>query len=248
MGPLEIFEQALKTDRVILLPVSIGLAVFAAVAIYLSWNLSTSTLLIGAASLLAVGLVAFVIAHILQNSIQRFLLSWLFVGVFFLYTISVSVSAVFPRQTIFPAAPCIIQFWKHCNVILNAAADKNLGTRADQGRGPATNTDSIKRNDYKVFVQFSGSIRRESIVQLASELSNLDWNVQGANRGGERTVNANGFNEIRYSDSAKKDAAMLLANEVQSRSPAGQEVGIRHITNPRFQIPTNTLEVWISKP
>ncbi len=123
--------------------------------------------------------------------------------------------------------------------------------------------DAVDKGAFKVFTQFAGTFKRELIIEMATELENSEWNVQGADRGGERTGSAAGFNEVRYSAATAKSAAEKLAEDVSyflidsclinpdfapSQCEDGQfgRIIARKIEGSKVVIPDATLEIWIS--
>jgi HAMP domain-containing protein len=93
----------------------------------------------------------------------------------------------------------------------------------------------------QVYIQFAGLIAREEIRELNTALAKAGWRVEG--RSGERTGNAEGLNEIRYSANANKEAAQALAEAINSSGVAGRPVVARQVDI----IKPNYLEVWISR-
>jgi hypothetical protein len=92
-----------------------------------------------------------------------------------------------------------------------------------------------------VYIQFSG-YRRPQIVTMASRLSENGWAIQGADRGGQRLVEAKNFNEIRYRE-ANLRAAQLLADQINSQQFLKNSVKLTQ-TN---LVKEDTLELWVSE-
>jgi hypothetical protein len=65
-----------------------------------------------------------------------------------------------------------------------------------------------------VFVQFA-DLQRGNVRPMMESLHKAGWNVQGVERGGERTKAAARQNEIRYGNDADAPAARALADMVQ---------------------------------
>jgi WD40 repeat protein len=94
----------------------------------------------------------------------------------------------------------------------------------------------------KVFVQFAGALDRQAMITFALGLRDVGWNVQGADRGGERVAAAAGLNLIRYASPDDRAAAESLAGEVSRSSPAGRNITVEL----NRLVPAGTLEIWIS--
>jgi len=120
-------------------------------------------------------------------------------------------------------------------------------TRPQDNPSTANNINESKRKRL-VFLQFAGSIPRDKVIELASELSGLGWNMQGRDRGGERTPAAAGFNEIRYFKPEDKDLATQLALDVMSKANwVSRNVEIRLIPLSSATAQTDQIEIWISQ-
>jgi TIR domain len=108
--------------------------------------------------------------------------------------------------------------------------------------GEASPDTPIKPADYQVFVQFAGVIQRDDVIAMSHKLSEKGWRVQGADRGGERTGSAAGYNEVRYSP-GDEAAAKALARLIQEANLVPNTIAV----TPASGIDANTLEVWISR-
>jgi len=91
-----------------------------------------------------------------------------------------------------------------------------------------------------VYIQFAGSMSRDSIVELNHALRKSAWRVQGPS--GERVETAAGLNEVRYSAPADREAAEALAAAISSAGITGRTVVARRVSI----ISPGTLEAWIS--
>lgn len=91
-----------------------------------------------------------------------------------------------------------------------------------------------------VYIQFAGLIDRAQIVALNGALKQAGWKVAGPS--GERTGNAAGFNEVRYSSDANRAAAEALAKAVTTAGVGNRPVTIRKMS----MIGGSTLELWLS--
>ncbi len=102
---------------------------------------------------------------------------------------------------------------------------------------------SFQASNFNVFVQFAGYLdRNKQIIPLSQKLAQDGWNVQGLERGGERTSAAAGYNEVRYSK-GNEDAAQALARTIQAQNLTSKAIGLSLTPS----IPKQNLEVWISR-
>lgn len=91
-----------------------------------------------------------------------------------------------------------------------------------------------------VYIQFAGSIRRETTIGLNRSLKAAGWRAQGPS--GERIGTARGLNEVRYSSEADREAAEALAAALTGTGVGGRDVVARRVAIIR----PGVLEVWIS--
>jgi DNA/RNA endonuclease G (NUC1) len=86
-----------------------------------------------------------------------------------------------------------------------------------------------------VYIRFAGMVR-DDVTAIADKLRMLDWSVTGE----ERTPNAAGYNEVRYSeDEDNRRAAELLAADLRALGRSG--VRAKKIT-----ARSRALEIWLS--
>jgi len=105
-------------------------------------------------------------------------------------------------------------------------------------------------NDNLVLVQFAGGMTRDEVVVAATSLVSAGWNVPDFESGGERTPNAAKLNEIRYFNSADKEAAQELARSfaVEVGWVAAEAFALRDLSNAGLspQSP-HQFEIWTSQ-
>jgi hypothetical protein len=100
-----------------------------------------------------------------------------------------------------------------------------------------------------IFVQFAGAVPRETVAEVSMALVEAGWNIQGADRGGERTGVAAGLNEVRYFRAEDREAAYRLAQAYAERAPwlNGAEMTLRDLSDAGFTPnQPDLLEVWTS--
>lgn len=107
--------------------------------------------------------------------------------------------------------------------------------------GPQT-IPAFEKTSYsqRVFIQFAGILTRAEITGLNGSLVEAGWNAQG--RSGERTPNAAGLNEVRFSG-ANEEAAQALCDAINKSGLSATTVKPRKLGI----IGSNDLEVWISR-
>lgn len=107
--------------------------------------------------------------------------------------------------------------------------------------GPQT-IPAFEKTSYsqRVFIQFAGILTRAEITGLNGSLVEAGWNAQG--RSGERTPNAAGLNEVRFSG-GNEEAAQALCDAINKSGLSATTVKPRKLGI----IGSNDLEVWISR-
>lgn len=101
---------------------------------------------------------------------------------------------------------------------------------------------ALRNKDYKVWIQFAGTITREEMIQLGAAIKRKWPQTPGASRGGERTKAAAGYNEVRYGPQADETAARNLANDINSIGNF-PPVKVEQST----LISPGSLEIWLSR-
>lgn len=107
---------------------------------------------------------------------------------------------------------------------------------------PSPNT-QVDPNQYHVWIQFAGSIKREEMIAFGQKINSTWPNIPGADRGGERTRLADGRNEVRYGPLSDKKAAEKLTEDIVNTGFFGP------MNQPKqnSQIPSGSLEIWVSR-
>lgn len=98
-----------------------------------------------------------------------------------------------------------------------------------------------------IFMQFAGSLQRERIVALAQALSAQGWKMQGADRGGERTAAAAGFNEVRFFYPEDRQYAEALAAAIIGIADWVPEMRVVDLSASGYKPPRGQLEIWTSR-
>ena len=100
----------------------------------------------------------------------------------------------------------------------------------------------------QVFIQFA-VLSRDDVVDAASRLTALGWNVQGAASGGERLSAATGLMEVRFFFAEDATGAALLAQNLQDSRPGRPQVGVRDLsgTDLAKSVSPGHFEIWMSQ-
>lgn len=101
----------------------------------------------------------------------------------------------------------------------------------------------------RVFVQFAGALSRDRVIWVSMALRDeLGWNVQGADRGGERTAAANGVDQVRYFRPEDKALATALARAYNALGvwDGFEPLNVALLTGFEGSVPPGHLEVWTS--
>ena len=120
-----------------------------------------------------------------------------------------------------------------------------VGTREGQNDVPVP---APEVGPNKVYVQFAGSIVRNDLVENVSKLVEAGWNVQGANRGGERTSAAYRLNEVRFFRKEDEALANQLAINFADEVSWTDKLKTVNLSDAGYSTPKGYLEVWTSKP
>jgi len=99
----------------------------------------------------------------------------------------------------------------------------------------------------EVFLLYAG-LDRDQTEPLAQTLRAAGWNVQSADRGGDRVDAAQGLNEVRFFNAADLDAARHLAQLVADSRPDPAGMALQDLSETRHGRPAGQqFEVWISR-
>src|ERR1041385_4010040 len=242
MNPADVLKELFRIDRRLGKVIYAGLAVLAAAAIVISWEIDIESAVRVGLYMLALAVAVFAIASIAGNPLLSLFLGWSFALMMILSAASLFVSAVFQPRWIAPPY-CLVKFWLPCSAPGGAgdefAESKFTPVNPVQPDVAPPPANEVKTSEYRVFVQFAGVIRREDVRAMMKKLGDSGWQVQGAAGGGERTTAAIGYNEIRYSSPDDEKAARKLAIEVQGANLVSKPIKVQKINGIR----NKTLEV-----
>lgn len=245
MTPAKVLSLLLRINRPAAVFLLTGLAVLAAAAIASSWrNISPNALALFGIYILGFSVITYVLVYIVMDAVLKRILGYFITGIFMCWTSAIFISAVVPPDLIpLPAPVCLIQIFREdCSLKDSAAKEKHTPVaRVEPVVAAASGT--IRRGDFTVFVQFAGVIVRDDVRAMMTKLETEGWKVEGAQKGGERTAKAAGYNEIRYSSDEDENAAKDLARSVQEKNLTPKGIVIAKT----FSVPRRTLEVWISR-
>lgn len=245
MTPSQVLQELLKINRPAANLLLVGMGAFAAAAIVASFGIEPSVAAVTAGYIVGFSAAIAVVVWIVGNQLIKTTLGWFLTILFMAWSASVLISLIAPGRTFLQPAPCLLKFWDKCGVVLDRIADETYTgpvtpiTPAIPAPPPSA---AIPKSNFQVFVQFAGVIRREDVRAMMSGLKGDGWNVQGVSGGGDRTVAAIGYNEIRYGPGGEP-AARLLAGEVQKANIAAKPLTV--VQTKGFD--SSRLEVWISR-
>lgn len=104
--------------------------------------------------------------------------------------------------------------------------------------------------DYdRIFVHYPGNISQDEIITFSGALVDDGWLVADPEGGGKETINALGYNQVRFFNGAQREAANELALAAAIFSPAGEPLSVVDLSGSRFATPESEglLEVWLSR-
>lgn len=140
--------------------------------------------------------------------------------------------------------------WCNVPVLAHLCAD----TVGDEGTSkPQDTIETTPDGQNLVYFQFAGSLNRQNdIIPFVTKLcgDEYGWNIQGCQRGGERTEAAAGINVVRFYHEEDRANAQRLANALLDAGPprgTATDLKLQMLDAARFGSPAvGTLEVWIS--
>jgi len=195
--------------------------------------------------LLATGVVIFF--KVIDGSILPRVIVWYFTSLLLLTVSLFWVQAIIRTPAPFLVeARCFVDLWSQgCPLGISVAQKVQIAPPPDATQQSGSEPD--KRN--KVYVQFAGALLRENVIKVSMKLLKEGWNVQGAERGGERTAQAVGIDQVRYFHSEDQDIAKRLAtryNELASSWPGFDQLSVAFVAGYESRVPVGQLEVWTS--
>jgi hypothetical protein len=244
MNPVQVFERLLSVNKSAATFLLVGIAVFAAVAIVGTFQIDRDTAFLTAAYIVGFSAFVYVLTLIVNHPMLKLVLGW-FVTLFFICVVLVvSVSAVMPDRSPFAPTYCLVRFWEPCSAVAVRISSVSTPAITTSAAPTENGQEAVQKSDYQVFVQFAGLLQRQNVMAMMQGVAQQGWDVQGTDRGGERTGAAAGYNEVRYNE-ADREAAAALAKAVQDSGIVTEPIKVKQM--PRGVLPAKTLEVWISK-
>lgn len=109
---------------------------------------------------------------------------------------------------------------------------------SDSGRVPSPQKVSYRN---PVTVQFAGTFVRSDVQSMMQKLRDAGWNMQGTDKGGERTSAAAGKRSIRYGADVSTDVAEELR-----RALSAFDIVPKNMTTERNPlVDPNSIEIWM---
>lgn len=215
-----------------------GVAVFAALAIVLGYGIKPQADLASAAIVAVVGIFALVMSMVISDTRMVEILKWFVLGTFLIWCAAFGLHRVYPANDAFR---CLAYPFSDCLAVTdqNAIAENPAPPLQAQPIAPPAQIDP---KAYQVYMQFAGTIRRDDVKTAMREMAKAGWNMQGVEGGGERTVSAAGFAEVRYGVDADQSAANALAEAVNKTRLISKPVAAKKVA----AVPANRLEIFVS--
>lgn len=219
-----------------------AVAVTATIVMIIQYGITPESALSYLVYIFGVAFALAIVTFILNSAVLLQLFAYFFSALFAGWILCSIASSVWPEND---ALRCIRYVLTDCRTITDRAAKAEAEARPRPGPVPQVlppPPPGIDPSRFRVFVQFAGAIARDDVRRLMSALGAIGWNVQGADKGGERTPKAAGLSVVRYPDSSSAAAARQLAAEVDKVRLGRPGVG----TELNSAVAPGTLEVWIS--
>jgi hypothetical protein len=239
MSPVQVIEKLLVINPSAARIILAGIAIFAAAAIVLSFNVDTNTALIIGGYVLVFGVVVTLLSNIGSDALLMKILGRGIVVLLLALMTAFSYAAVVNDPSPIKSTPCLVRFWAACRAVEDELAQRTEAEIRVKDLPENSVATSVDRSKFSVFIQFAG-YRREDVVAAAKALQDAGWKIPDASRGGERVGSAASLAEVRYRTDAQKKAATLLAAEI---SKTGIKPGVKAVQVPG--VTANVLEVWI---
>jgi len=144
-----------------------------------------------------------------------------------------------------PLTPCQILLDRQASALSGETPVPTIPTTQPTQTPQPEPTAGPRDASFKVFLQFAGTFTRSQVVEAAQSMASAGWNMQGSDRGGERTAASVGFNEVRYPQDIEgaADSAARLAAAVKATGLIGDRI---LAVKPSAIVKADTLEIWIS--
>lgn len=200
--------------------------------------------------LLATGFVIFFKA--IDGSILPRIIVWYFTSLILLTVSTFWIQAILRTPAPFLIeARCFVDLWSQgCPLGTPMAQQIEVAPPpkivSEQGSQPETTIKPLKWN--RVYVQFAGSLSREDVTRVSLALKKEGWNIQGADKGGERTAQAVGIDQVRYFHKEDVALAKQLAtsyNELATWQGFDQ-LAVAFVGGSESRVPIGHIEVWTS--
>lgn len=197
--------------------------------------------------ILAAGIVIFF--KVLDGSILPRIILW-YVTTLLLITVSLFwMQALLRTPAVFVVeAKCFVEPWSQ-----GCPLGKSIPTtivEAPRKEVQNSNTQNLPFPDSRntVSVQFAGTLTRQAVIDVSTTLENRHWNIQGAARGGERTAQAVGINQVRYFHKEDAELAKQLATEYNATAkwPGFIKLSVAFVDGYTARVSPGVLEVWTS--
>jgi len=242
-----------------------GIGVLAAAAIVISWGSDIDDLKIGAIYIIVFAFIVSILMVIRSDKMMRTVISWILIAAFGAWVLGL-VGSVFNLPNSLPSTACYLRLPmmtpRQCEAELGGGADDlQIGQLENQpaARGAfgimprqsqiwtvqeALSMPVPTQQSGLVYLQFANPVTRPDIIALADELVGLNWQVQGAEDGGEQVKEGPEGNEVRYFKDSDREAAIELARTLHSLHPE-QPVTVRNFTRLGSYVREGTLEIWL---
>jgi hypothetical protein len=261
MLPIEVLSRLFKVSPKIAAFILAGMGIFAAAAIVLSFGSDFADLSVVAIYLVVFATVASVFALILNDGLMRATLCWIFIAAFGGWTAGLFDAALQVSQRL-PSLPCYIRMpIEHPQVcearlaptvtVIGGQQDAALPTperlwfaQTDPVWPPAPVDTELATNTL-IYIQFTPDVPRDRVIDLATNLGALNWQIEGAPVGGEEVAKGPSQNEVRFFHIQDSAAAVALAESLYALNPDAP-VSVRDFTRLGRYAKNGQLEIWVN--
>ncbi|MEJ6403964.1 hypothetical protein [Yoonia sp. 2307UL14-13] len=264
MSPIKVIAQLFKVSPKIATMILAGVGLFAAAAIVLGFGFDMADLQLVAIYILIFATCVTVFTFILNDGRMRSTICWIVIVAFGGWTVGLFDSALQATGRL-PSLPCYIRMpIEHpqmCEVrlaptiaVVGEQQEARLTlpairgperlwlAQADVTAQPANPHLTANTN---IYLQFTPNVPRQRVVDLAANLTDLNWHIEGGDKGGEQVKAGPDRNEVRYFHPGDQAAAMALAQSLHALNPTAP-VAVRDFTRLRRAAPDGQLEIWVN--
>jgi len=188
----------------------------------------------------------------IDGSILPRIIVWYFTSLILLTVSAFWIQAILRSPTPYLIdAKCFIDLWSQgCPLGTSLAQPIAVASSPEEqsSQGSTSKVPYIPPTRNKVFVQFAGSLSRDDVTRVSMALTKESWNMDDADRGGERTAQAGGIDQVRYFHAEDLELAKQLAASYNKLATwkGFDELAVAYVSGYESRMAVGRIEVWTS--